>query len=189
MSCPITLTKLSELSVPIFWYLTLSGKKVGYDAGALAAYLVSSGDFRDPTTREVYTDKHLAEMDTLVPGAGVLSSKNNPDIYVAKRKAHDDFDYKLQCLTYDFDCFHSLITSNNFPFEAKLALLMNCTTSVLVSRALEVHDIEVVWMLEDLTSRIPPESMLASRSANYNACIEMYSEWLRHTQAFIRAGL
>ncbi len=59
--CPITLEPLPPAGRR-FMYMSPSGRPVAYSATALAEYISTSGDTRDPVTRQPYTDEEIAQI-------------------------------------------------------------------------------------------------------------------------------
>jgi hypothetical protein len=60
---------MEPLKYPCFPFVPRKGVIIYYNLNALVTYLVKTGDFRDPTTREPYTEKQLKQIDEI--------SKNN----------------------------------------------------------------------------------------------------------------
>lgn len=60
--CSISLEKINY---PCFPFVPKPGIIIYYNAKALKEYLLESGDFRDPKTRENYTIKHLCVLDNI----------------------------------------------------------------------------------------------------------------------------
>jgi hypothetical protein len=61
--CPITLEELPLDRSKSFCFVTSDSRRVGYDAHALASYIDTSGDIRDPLTRECYSDNDLRRLE------------------------------------------------------------------------------------------------------------------------------
>lgn len=63
------------LPVNPFRFVSSSGQTIGYDANTLAQYALASGpDFKDPVTRELYTDTDLQRLERASGVAGVLDA-------------------------------------------------------------------------------------------------------------------
>lgn len=56
---------LEEIKYPCFAYVPKERVVIYYNLYALKEYLISTGDFRDPNTREAYTEEHLKTMDEI----------------------------------------------------------------------------------------------------------------------------
>ncbi len=61
-SCPIS---CEPIRYPCFAFKTPNNVLIYYNLDALRSFLIKTGDFRDPITREEYTDKQLLVMDNI----------------------------------------------------------------------------------------------------------------------------
>jgi hypothetical protein len=76
--CQIT---FDEVKYPCYGYNVLKGKFIYYNLEPLKQHLISSGDFRDPKTRNVFTDKQLKAI-----GFDVYFASKNHKFYEQKRR-------------------------------------------------------------------------------------------------------
>lgn len=87
--CPISL----ELIKFPCWSKKIETGRIYYNIESLANYLITSGNFKDPSTRVLYTDEELASMDKMIKendvdiSKSVLKSKLNIKYY---RKIKDN---------------------------------------------------------------------------------------------------
>lgn len=81
--CPIS---LDDIMYPC-WSIKTEKGRIYYNLESLASYLVTRGDFRDPSTRQTYSDKELDNMESLIKSnniklnRSIKKAKNNPHIY------------------------------------------------------------------------------------------------------------
>jgi len=86
--CPIS---LEAISYPCWSKKTKKGRMY-YNLEPLANFLITSGDFRDPNTRESYTDKEIVSIDSLIRvnkikiSKSVKKAKDNPRFYKRLRR-------------------------------------------------------------------------------------------------------
>lgn len=95
--CPIS---LESIKFPCWSKKTETGR-IYYNIEPLANYLVTSGNFKDPSTRHQYTDDELLSMDKIIKENGlkipksILKSRDNVKYY---RKVKDN-DEQVDILT------------------------------------------------------------------------------------------
>ena len=81
--CPISQESISFPCWPKKMSFNKKTTYTYYNLEPLLNYLVSSGDFRDPGNRTIYTDKELESMDKLSKSCGF---KNNLNVQKAKKR-------------------------------------------------------------------------------------------------------
>jgi hypothetical protein len=96
--CPIS---LDEIFYPCWSKKTISGN-IYYNLEPLANYLISRGDFRDPITRNVYSNDELESIDKLVKKCNlkikksVRKAKDNKKYYKRKKDHEEQVDILLE---------------------------------------------------------------------------------------------
>lgn len=104
--CPIS---LEPIVYPCYafkpkGFTSYSGCKfIYYNLEPLVSYLLGSGDFRDPKTREYYSDEKLKCIDKLVKDnslklKSVYKAKNNKAIYRRNKEREDDIIVIERCI-------------------------------------------------------------------------------------------
>ena len=79
--CPISLT---NVVYPCYCFKPINSRKlIYYNLNNLNNFLISSGDFRDPSSREYYSDKFLKNLDKYKKN--LKSVTNKEKIYILKR--------------------------------------------------------------------------------------------------------
>lgn len=78
-TCPISLDKIKY---PCFGYVPLKGGTIiYYNLEPLKNYLIKSGNFKDPNTREEYTEDIIKKIDKLDGGGELLRAYRNKSFY------------------------------------------------------------------------------------------------------------
>lgn len=93
-TCPISL----ESIVWPCWSKKTDKGRIYYNLEPLASYLITRGDFRDPSTRKNYTDSELESIDSMLKfskiklSKTVKKAKNNPAYYRRIKENEEQID-------------------------------------------------------------------------------------------------
>lgn len=80
--CPISLEKIEY---PCYAYCPSKHRFIYYNLDSLKTFLISTGDFRDPKTRNAYTNKQLLEI-----GKDVYRASKNVAYYKRKKERENE---------------------------------------------------------------------------------------------------
>jgi hypothetical protein len=118
--CAISMEKIKY---PCFPYCPVKGVFIYYNIRPLKEYLLSTGDFRDPNTRNDYTKEHLFLMDRIDPGYDSVYKASNNKIHYKKQKQLRDevltFERILDYITNDIS---KLIQESSNAYSCRLTL-------------------------------------------------------------------
>lgn len=89
--CPISMNKITY---PCFPYKIKGGNFIYYNLEPLISYLVSTGDFRDPKTRGIYSCEDIENIENIrtyckIKGKNVIHASNNKKYYTIKKDRDD----------------------------------------------------------------------------------------------------
>lgn len=102
--CPISLEPVRHP----YWYKRTQKGRIYYNLEPLANFLVSSGDFRDPNTRESYSDKEIESIDKLIKlnkiklQKSVKKAKDSPMFYKRLKENEEQIDILMERIRYIF---------------------------------------------------------------------------------------
>lgn len=102
--CPIS---LETICYPC-WYKRTKKGRIYYNLEPLANFLITSGDFRDPNTRESYTEKEILSIDSLLRlnkikiSKSVKKAKDNPRYYKRLKENEEQIDILMERIRYIF---------------------------------------------------------------------------------------
>ena len=131
--CPVS---MEEIKFPCFafrpkGFMINRGNKDGksfiyYNLEPLVNYLISSGDFRDPKTREPYSPSTLQAMDKCISDnklklKSVYKASNNKTLYRRKRQREEDLLVLERCIDEIIDSIR-IIQETEQPNDPRLVL-------------------------------------------------------------------
>lgn len=102
--CPISLEPIHHP----YWSKKTQKGRIYYNLEPLASFLVSSGDFRDPNTRESYSDEEIASIDSLIKlnkiklRKSVKKAKESPMFYKRLKENEEQIDILMERIRYIF---------------------------------------------------------------------------------------
>lgn len=116
--CPVS---LENVSYPLFAFKPKGNSHfIYYNLEIFSNYLISTGDFRDPKTREVYNedvlksiDKELVKNKILVPLKGVYKASKNEKHYKNKKDLADNILVLDRCLDELISTLRSWVENRN----------------------------------------------------------------------------
>jgi hypothetical protein len=110
--CPIEST---SIQFPCYGYKP-KGQTIFiyYNLGSLINYLLTSGNFRDPITRQEYSETELYKLDTLkkdnkIQGRSIVVSYRNKSFYKMKKEREDDILITERCLDDIFSSMRKIV--------------------------------------------------------------------------------
>lgn len=90
--CPIS---LNVIKYPCYAFKTKKGNFIYYNIKPLIDYLITTGNFQDPKTRQTYSEDNIKTIENIrkyykLPGKNIIKVSRNKRYYMNKRDIEDD---------------------------------------------------------------------------------------------------
>jgi hypothetical protein len=175
-TCPISMSKIVYPMYPF----RPKGQRIFiyYNLKDLVEYLLSSGDFRDPETRQEYSSNDLQLINDLkkqnkIPGKSIISAHKNIGFYKKKKENEDDILIIERCLDDIISSMRNLLIDADRRRHAQHTLhnLLFLSFRMFFKRFVQISDISGSHALLDRTISIINETV--DRSIEKSSEIEL----------------
>lgn len=132
--CPISMDEIKHpcfAFIPKGFEIDISKKRsshfIYYNLEPLVEYLLSSGDFRDPKTREPYSEDILKSIDKCckqnkLKYKSVFKASNNKTLYRRKREREEDLVVLERCIDEVVSSIRTTMETEEQNYDAKITL-------------------------------------------------------------------